>query len=80
METVASAPCQFDYSQIFSQSPTVFVKKSTQKSQFRGTPSGSQPAFACRPALKSTQQLKKHVFVHFQTFFVDFRHEINKKG
>ena len=31
-------------------------KKSTKKRQFRGTPSRSQPAFACLPALRSTQK------------------------
>ena len=49
-------------------------KKSTKKRQFRGTPSGSRPAFACRPALRSRQN---HIFlVHFHTFFVDFSREI----
>ena len=41
-------------------------------------PSGSRPAFACRPALRSRQN---HVFfVHFQTFFVDFSREITEKA
>ena len=37
--------------------------KSTGKRQIRGTPSGSRPAFACRPALRSRQ---KHIF--FRSF------------
>ena len=53
-------------------------KKSTEKRLIWGTPSGSQPAFACQLALRSSKIWKKHV--HFQTFFVDFRREINKKG
>ena len=52
-------------------------------------PSGSWPAFACWPALRSWQNLKKkHFFVCFQRFFLDFkcewnpwkRFKINKKG
>ena len=35
-------------------------KKSTEKRQFWGTPSGSRPAFACRPALRSRQN---HIFL-----------------
>ena len=38
------------------------VKKSTEKRQLRGTPSGSRPVFACRPALRSRQ---KHIFFFF---------------
>ena len=49
--------------------------KSTEKRQFRGTPSGSRPAFACRPALRSRQ-----FYVFFRSFFVDFSREITKKG
>ena len=50
-------------------------EKSTEKRQCRGTPSGSQPAFACQPALGSRQN---HVF--FCSFFVDFSREITKKA
>ena len=52
-------------------------KKSTEKRQFRGTPSGSRPAFACRPALRSRQ--KQDFFVEFQAFFVDLSCEITEK-
>ena len=57
-------------------------KKSTEKRQIRGTPSGSRPAFACRPALRSRLYLEKTLlfFVHFRTVFVDFRREITEKG
>ena len=56
------------------------TKKSTEKRQIWGIPSGSLPAFACQPALRRRQKLKKQVFfVHFQTFFSDFRREIIKK-
>ena len=34
-----------------------FQQKSTKKRQFWGTPSASRPAFACRPALRSRQNL-----------------------
>ena len=40
----------------------VFNKKSTKKRQFRGTPLGSWPACACRPALRSRQ---KHVATNY---------------
>ena len=49
--------------------------KINRKRQIRGTPSGSRPAFACRPALRSRQ---KHVF--FRSFFVDFSREITEKA
>ena len=52
--------------------------KSTEKRQFRGTPSGGRPAFACQPALRSRQN--HFYFVHFQTFFVDFSREITEKA
>ena len=55
-----------------------FVKKSTDKRQIQGTPSGSRPAFTCQPALRSRQI--SPFFVHFQTFFVDFRCEITEKS
>ena len=49
-----------------------------RKRQFRGTPSGSRPAFACWPALRSRQN---HIFlVHFQTFFVNFSRETTEKA
>ena len=63
---------------IFSAVFQSFLKKLTWKRQFRGTPSGTQPAFACWPALRSRQH---HIFfVHFkmQMFFVDFSREITE--
>ena len=45
-------------------------KKSTKKRQFRGTPSGNQPAFACQPALRNKQKMKKHIFLFFFRSFL----------
>ena len=47
------------------------IKKSTEKIQIWGTPSGSQPAFACQPALKSRQKWINTVFLLiFRRFFL----------
>ena len=47
------------------------VKKSTEKRQIWGTPSGSRPAFAYQPALQSRQKLKKYSFLFiFRCFSV----------
>ena len=56
-----------------------FFRKSTEKIQIRGTPSGSQPAFEGQPALKSDKNDKNLFFVRFQMFFLDFRPEITEK-
>ena len=61
--------CKFVYSS------KLVALKSTEKRQFRGTPSRSRPAFACRPALRSRQ-----FYIFFRSFFVDFSREITKKG
>ena len=45
--------------------------RTTFFSRFQRTPSGSQPVFACWPALKSRQKWKKHVFSFiFRRFFL----------
>ena len=53
---------QNDNTHIFSK--IFFTKTTTEKRQFWGTPSGSKPAFACRPALRSRQN---------QAFLIIFR-------
>ena len=64
-----------------------FITKSTEKRQLRGIPSGSQPAFACQPALRSRQYMQKNVFCSFSNVFSRFqtwnhwkRWKINKQG
>ena len=61
----------------------VELLKINQKRRFWGTPSGSRPPFACRPALRSRQ---KHFFCSFSDIFQWFhagnhwkRFKINKK-
>ena len=73
---------------LFRQSLTKSSKKSTEKRQFRGTPSGRRPAFACRPVLRSKQNTKqKHFFLFFFRRFCWFQRwnhwkgfKMNKKG
>ena len=48
----------------------VELLKSTKKSQIQGTPSGSRPAFACRPALRSRQNIEKKISVHLKMFLL----------
>ena len=50
---------------------TIFIKKSTEKRQIRGTPSGSQPALRSR---------KISLFCSFSDFYVDYRREITEKS
>ena len=62
-----------------------WLKKSTKKRQFWGTPSGSQSAFACWPSLRSKQNMKKthsfsDVFCWFHTWNHWKRFKMNKKG
>ena len=50
------------------------TKKSTEKRQIWGIPSGSLPAFACQPALRRRQKLKKTgVFCSFSDVFQWFQ-------
>ena len=67
-----------NFFQLFSTFFVHFIP--CQVRQIQGTPSGSRLAFACQPALKSSQKLKKLDFVHYQMLTLDFRRDINKKG
>ena len=64
----------------------LFFQKINWKRQLWGTPSGSQPAFAYQPALRSKQNMKKYVFCSFSHVFYWYqawnhwkRFKMNKK-
>ena len=57
------------------------IKKSTEKRQIRGITSGSRPAFACQPALRSRQNMKKTCLLFiYRRCFIDFSREITERG